>query len=232
MNKYLEKPAVQYFFLIAISILYFFGICHFFNIDLAKLRALDPNALGDFLAGSFAPLGFILLILGYTQNTQALKFQGEELKASTEALKLQVIEMKESVDQQRIMAELQKVELEDRHNAVIPVIAMDCTVHVLNGKINFRLGFTNHSENPARHIVIEYYFNEPKTFEIFPKDHYQEIIAPFTSDEDHLFRDNKEVVREIGIQFENIFGRKYENKYKISTYLENRKPHTDIKKIL
>ncbi|MFA2969794.1 hypothetical protein KWE21_04140 [Acinetobacter pittii] len=103
MNKYLDKPAVQYFFLIAISILYFLGICHFFNIDLAKLRALDPNALGDFLAGSFAPLGFILLILGYTQNTQALRIQGEELKTSNEELRNSTIELRNNVEQQRLL---------------------------------------------------------------------------------------------------------------------------------
>ncbi|MDR8330920.1 hypothetical protein FPK73_23830, partial [Acinetobacter baumannii] len=79
--------------------------------------------LGDFLAGAFAPLAFLFLILGYKQNNESIRIQSEELRASTEALQLQVAEMKESVDQQKIMAQLQQAELEDRHNTLAPVIS-------------------------------------------------------------------------------------------------------------
>ncbi|ENV33931.1 hypothetical protein [Acinetobacter gerneri] len=107
-----DKPFVQYFLFILISIIYFYIICHFFNIDYAKLKALDPNSLGDFLAGTFAPLGFILLILGYLQNTRALKMQGDELKISNESFRKQCEELKNSVEQQKALALTTEQELE------------------------------------------------------------------------------------------------------------------------
>ena len=60
----------------------------------SSLLELDPNELGDFLAGLFSPLAFLWLILGYMQ-------QGEELRLSSDALQLQAEELKNSVDQQR-----------------------------------------------------------------------------------------------------------------------------------
>lgn len=59
--------------------------------------SLDLNELGDFLAGSFGPLAFAWLVLGYIQ-------QGRELKLSSDALNLQAKELKYSVEQQSIMA--------------------------------------------------------------------------------------------------------------------------------
>lgn len=40
---------------------------------------LPSNELGDFLAGAFAPLAFLFLILGYKQQGQELKLQAQEL---------------------------------------------------------------------------------------------------------------------------------------------------------
>lgn len=51
---------------------------------------LDLNAKGDFLAGVFAPVAFLWLVLGYFQ-------QGKELKLNTEALLLQQQELKQQV---------------------------------------------------------------------------------------------------------------------------------------
>lgn len=45
---------------------------------LRQLKAPDPlplNAWGDFVAGAIAPLGFFWLVLGYFQNTHALRSQ-------------------------------------------------------------------------------------------------------------------------------------------------------------
>lgn len=53
----------------------------------------ELNLWGDFLAGLFAPLAFLWLVLGYLQ-------QGDELRQSTQALELQAKELKNSVEQQ------------------------------------------------------------------------------------------------------------------------------------
>lgn len=80
------------------------------------------NEFGDFLAGSFAPLAFYWLVLGYylqgkgiQQNTEALRLQQVELQESSKALNLQVTEMKNSIA-------LQNIELKRQKKADIPII--------------------------------------------------------------------------------------------------------------
>lgn len=62
------------------------------------------NELGDFLAGSFSPLAFLWLVLGYLQ-------QQEELQQNTEALRLQAAELKNSVDQYKEMVSIAREQL-------------------------------------------------------------------------------------------------------------------------
>ena len=192
---------------------------------------LPSNELGDFLAGAFAPLAFLFLILGYKQNNESIRIQSEELRASTEALQLQVAEMKESVDQQKIMAQLQQAELEDRHNSLAPVISFQAVVGVEYGRIYFSFSLINQSENAAKHISLEHLPNKKQDFEFFPKGHRQVFSSSFTPVEDALYRENKDVEREITIEFENILGRKYEHKYKIATIYDNGNRHMQIERI-
>ena len=58
--------------------------------------ALSPNEVGDFLAGAFAPLAFLWLVLGYRmqaleleQNSKALRQQAEEMRNAVEQANLQ-----------------------------------------------------------------------------------------------------------------------------------------------
>lgn len=64
---------------------------------------LQPNEIGDSLAGFFAPLAFFWLVAGYIQ-------QGKELQQNTEALRLQHEELKNSVEQQKSIAATAKEE--------------------------------------------------------------------------------------------------------------------------
>lgn len=82
----------------------------FKNSD-GKNVLLSSNELGDFLAGTFAPLAFLYLYLGY-------KNQGEELKQNTEALRLQAIELSNSVKQQTKLVDTAKKELEITINKI------------------------------------------------------------------------------------------------------------------
>ena len=60
--------------------------------------AMEPNEMGDALAGAASPLAFLWLVLGYLQ-------QGEELRQNTAALNLQAKELRDSVEQQRALVE-------------------------------------------------------------------------------------------------------------------------------
>ncbi|OAE52970.1 hypothetical protein A7J67_18375 [Achromobacter xylosoxidans] len=70
-----------------------------------KFSGMEPNLVGDFLAGVVGPLALLWLILGYFQ-------QGEELKQSTEALRLQAEELRNSVLQQQALVEVTRKQAE------------------------------------------------------------------------------------------------------------------------
>lgn len=65
--------------------------------DWARLRNIEINVLGDFLAGAFGPPAFLWLIFGYI-------LQRRELQQNTEALRLQVLELRKSVEHQNVIA--------------------------------------------------------------------------------------------------------------------------------
>lgn len=67
--------------------------------------SMEPNSLGDFVAGAFGPLALFWLVCGYLQ-------QGLELRQNTEALKLQVEELRNSVTHQAQMAEASQQQLQ------------------------------------------------------------------------------------------------------------------------
>lgn len=117
----MKTPRCQYWFFVLLSFIYFLLLIEFFGVNLADIQDLEPNELGDFLAGSFSPLAFLFLILGYLQNNknlgqntealtqqakalqqqaESLKLQAQELKTSNQALQDQANELKKSVEQQ------------------------------------------------------------------------------------------------------------------------------------
>jgi hypothetical protein len=92
---------------------------------------LKPNEFGDFLAGTFAPLAFLWLVLAVFLQKRELQLQREELMQSTEALILQASETralleesKQSVNVARAALEgQQKDKLEDRLNSQLDLVA-------------------------------------------------------------------------------------------------------------
>lgn len=77
----------------------------------SKVPNMGPNEWGDYLAGIFAPLAFLWLVLGYMQ-------QGEELKQNTEALRLQAEELRNSVEQQRQLVEVSRLQVDAERSAL------------------------------------------------------------------------------------------------------------------
>lgn len=102
-QKNLCKQWQFWFVILYISFiaLYTFG----FISSEGENQLLSSNELGDFLAGSFAPLAFLFLYLGYKQ-------QGKELKQNTEALLLQAQALQNSVDEQKALVQTAKDELD------------------------------------------------------------------------------------------------------------------------
>lgn len=114
-----DHPFVFYFLLAYLGgIFIYILIFHVWFADYSKPMPL--NEVGDFLAGVFSPLAFLFLYIGYKQNSESIRLQNEELKASTKALELQVKEMQESVEQQKKLVEIQNNEILGKHISVQP----------------------------------------------------------------------------------------------------------------
>lgn len=97
---------IAYLFLIVIYTI-------LFAVSEGENILLSSNELGDFLAGSFAPLAFLFLYLGY-------KRQGEELKQNTKALEKQAEELANSVAEQKRLIALHQEEKDSRDFSVEP----------------------------------------------------------------------------------------------------------------
>lgn len=91
------------------------GVCFYFR--LADVERLAPNEIGDLLAGISAPLAFLWLVVGYLQ-------QGIELRQNTEILKLQQEDIRASVEQAKRQADsVSQNELHARRDVFIQMSA-------------------------------------------------------------------------------------------------------------
>ena len=66
-------------------------------VGINNIVSLTLNELGDYLAGTFAPLALFWLVIGYFQH-------GQELRLNTEALKAQQEELRRQVEETAILA--------------------------------------------------------------------------------------------------------------------------------
>lgn len=108
---------------ILVTAIWFIGIYGFTKSNGYSLP-IELNALGDFLAGIFAPVAFFWLILGYVQQGKQLDQNTKALEQQEKALQLQIDEMKESVKQQTELANIQSEELLALYKGVKPSFDM------------------------------------------------------------------------------------------------------------
>jgi hypothetical protein len=86
------------------TVAYLLAVSIYALIQRQAVLNMTPNQFADFLAGCFAPLAFLWLVLGFFQ-------QGDELRNSVTALKLQGEELRHSVEQQRQLVEVTREQL-------------------------------------------------------------------------------------------------------------------------
>ncbi|MCJ0830427.1 hypothetical protein MN869_18600 [Acinetobacter sp. NIPH1876] len=226
-----EHPFVFYFLTFYLSGLFIYiAIYLIFYADFSQGMSL--NEIGDFLAGTFSPLAFLFLYLGYRQNSKALHIQAEELRQSTEALQLQVAEMKESVEQQRIMGELQQIEINERHTSAAPIFTAYGSIDVsrvptgsgYEEEFIFKLNLSNPSENDARHLKINIGGNTEFPYEIFPKNTSKTFSSKLTQEEITKYKSKEQIERIIDIEFDNVFGRRFSNVFIFECLFDNSTP--------
>lgn len=90
---------------LCISVVWMVSFLAYVGFNQTAMLELEPNEVGDFLSGMFAPLAFLWLVLGFFQ-------QGEELRHSGDALWLQGQELQNSVQQQRELVEVTREQLQ------------------------------------------------------------------------------------------------------------------------
>ena len=102
----IQKPTSKWltFAGFSLTIGYIVFVAWYWSDQSSSLAELKPNEFGDFLAGVFAPLAFLWLVLGFLQ-------QGMELRNSADALWLQGEELRNSVEQQRSLVEVTREQL-------------------------------------------------------------------------------------------------------------------------
>lgn len=130
------------------------------------LASLEPNEIGDFLAGVFAPLAFFWLVLGFFQ-------QGIELRNSGRALWLQGEELRNSVEQQRDLVQVTREQLTfegnrlaqeigERRRRSQPNIVIDLGGSTQSGReISQNFWMINHGR-PCTGVVVNFNGRRPE----------------------------------------------------------------------
>lgn len=143
---------------IAITVAYLFAAVLLGWGEWDEFSGMEPNEVGDFLAGVVGPLALLWLILGYFQ-------QGEELKQSTEALRLQAEELRNSVSQQQALVEVTKKqaeaqmeafrrEREEQRRALSPLFVLNQNGGYARGNMQtYSLRLQNHGATVTEFIV-------------------------------------------------------------------------------
>lgn len=89
---------------VLLTVLYIAAFGFLYRGKIETIALLDLNNAGDFLAGLFAPLAFLWLVV-------SLWMQRSELRQNTEVLKFQLAELKATVEHQGEIAWASKAEL-------------------------------------------------------------------------------------------------------------------------
>ena len=94
-----------------------FGLTYIFgSFGWANFAGQRPDELGGFLEGSFAPLAFLWLVIGYF-------LQREELRQNTDALRAQAREIQLSVEQLMIQSDkMAQTEIHSRQRTFLQVV--------------------------------------------------------------------------------------------------------------
>jgi hypothetical protein len=85
-----------------------------FDGRLGEIMLLEPNHLGDFLAGVFGPIAIVWLILGFFQQARELRLNSRALKEQDKSLKMAGEEHREllRVMKEQLEATREQVRLE------------------------------------------------------------------------------------------------------------------------
>ncbi|WP_156480516.1 hypothetical protein [Aquipseudomonas alcaligenes] len=182
---------------LAATALYVIGVCSYSFLNWGDFQGLDPNSVGDFLAGAFSPLAFLWLVLGYFQ-------QGQELRQNNEALHLQAKELSASVAQQVKMVEAQSKELLNYERSLEPLLKLSFDNVELDSEGDDYYSFSVHNlgeycENMC--VELDNYFRPYNVeFATMFRDEMRGFWIQCGSDREESFGINISYVNRSGVQ--------------------------------
>lgn len=188
------------------------------------------NELGDALAGIFAPVAFLWLILGYLQQGKQLDQNTRALEQQEKALQLQIDEMRESVKQQEELARIQREQFECQRKILKPFVSItgaECNLseyyedeydQVLRKYLDFKITLLVKNSD-IRHFYIRntnniVLYNE----EFIPKDISVTIGLGFDIEYDSV--ENNHIKHEINIFYKDSFEIKSSDGYVLGVELD------------
>jgi len=157
---------------------------------------------------------------GLKQNSEALKMQAIELQKTSVALNLQIEEMQKTVEQQKLLAEYQRLEIEDKHQSINPILTITFTVQEQSHKYYLDFRVNNVTDNPAKNLTLfpdlENNINYSSIIKSYFEKKYMHITDELSETEEELFDQGAVCVRNILLTYENIYSRKFSEKFKIT----------------
>lgn len=90
---------------IGVTAIWLSGVAAYVVCNWCKFISMEPNSLGDFLAGTMSPLALFWLVAGYRQQGEELNMNTQALIDQHEVMKLQRAEMAEQVKLYQQMVE-------------------------------------------------------------------------------------------------------------------------------
>lgn len=216
LNKYrLEHPFCFYFMFFYLSGLVLYIII-FIGFFADHSQPLTMNELGDFLAGTFSPIAFLFLYLGYRQNSKAIEIQAKELK--------------DSVDEQRKLLELHRIEMKHKIFQHKPhfkanLSDFDLDVEMVQigdddyepqqcGSFTFTILETVNSARDVKFTQPNKNYYVVATMLLEPTE---ELSKRFSYDEYNLhIIENDGIIENLSVQYFDIFGTEYTKNYEIS----------------
>lgn len=220
-NSLIWGIRITVLWLAVISLFWFFG-----NLESPS----SLNELGDALAGIFAPVAFLWLVLGYIQQGKQLEQNTIALAQQEKALQLQIKEMKESLKQQRRLVDDQQKYYNSIQESVKPILVVTQLKIRLNphpiDAVDARIEY---QEAPLLQFRI---FNDGKEkacfIEVLGGVGNLELLQQFnrindfsgvwvatylTKNEAEFLGEDEEIKYSLLINFEDIYGNNFESKH-------------------
>lgn len=189
---------------ILVTAIWFIGIYGFTKSNGYSLP-IELNALGDFLAGIFAPVAFFWLILGYVQQGKQLDQNTKALEQQEKALQLQIEEMRESINQQKNVVTHLNQRSKEEKSKVRPLIEFNRFLCQRIGEDKYRLHCEMYNRGTGDAINMKILWGGVSTKPIKIAVNNVEKME-WDLRRRGMFEDNEVLEEHLDLEYENVLG--------------------------